>query len=84
MLPDGTRKPLHATPTDPSTAEELVVHTTVFEIVIGRTRLRVDRDRLTGEQTYFINDEPCDVNAYLTVTQAHLDFGQPRVNRGST
>ena len=59
-----------------------MVHTTVFEILIGRTRLRVDRDvRLAGEQTYFINDELCDVNAYLTVTQAHLDFGQPRVNR---
>ena len=83
MLSDGTRKPLHATPTDPSTAEELVVHTTVFEILIGRTRLRVDRDCLTGEQTYFINDAPCDVNAYLAVTQAHLDFGQPRINRWS-
>jgi hypothetical protein len=76
MLPYA--KPLHATPTDPSTAEELVVHTTVFEIVIGRTRLRVDRDHLTGEQTYFINDEPCDVNAYLAVTQAHLEISGNR------
>ena len=49
--------------------------TTVHEIVVGGTRLRVDRDDVTAEHMYFINDQPCDVNAYLAVTQAHLNLG---------
>jgi hypothetical protein len=58
-----------------SPADVRVGPTTVHEIVVGGTRLRVDRDDATGEQTYFINDQPCDVNAYLAVTQAHLNQG---------
>jgi hypothetical protein len=52
-----------------------VSRTTVHEIVVGGTRLRVDRDDATAEHIYFINDQPCDVNAYLAVTQAHLNRG---------
>jgi hypothetical protein len=48
--------------------------TTVHEIADG-TRLRADRDDATAEHMYFINDQPCDVNAYLAVTQAHLNRG---------
>jgi hypothetical protein len=58
-----------------SPADVRVGPTTVHEIVVGGTRLRVDRDDATGEPTYFINDQPCDVNAYLAVTQAHLNQG---------
>jgi hypothetical protein len=46
--------------------------TTLHEIVFGSTRLRVDRDGATAEHMYFINDQRCDVNAYLVVAQAHL------------
>ena len=49
-------------------------HRTVYEIVVGSTRLRVDRDG-AGKQTYFVNDQRCDVNAYLAVTQAYLNRG---------
>jgi hypothetical protein len=45
----------------------------VHEIVLDRTRLRVERDRTTGEHAYFVNDQRRDVNAYLAVTQAHQD-----------
>jgi hypothetical protein len=58
-----------------SPADVRVGPTTVHEIVVGGTRLRVDRDDATGEHTYFINDQRCDVNAYLAVTQAHLNQG---------
>jgi hypothetical protein len=52
---------------------------TVHEIVVGHTRLRVERDPATGEHSYFINGRPCDVNAYLAVTQAHLDRAESRL-----
>ena len=52
---------------------------TVHEIVIGQTRLRVERDRDTGEHRYFVNDQLRDVSAYLAVTQAHFDRTEARL-----
>jgi hypothetical protein len=49
------------------------VRTHIHEIVVSQIRLRQERDRATGRYVYFVNDQPCDVNAYLAVTQAHLD-----------
>ena len=51
----------------------------VHEIVVGGTRLRVERDPNTGEQTYFVDGERRDVNAYFAVTQAHLDRSESRL-----
>jgi hypothetical protein len=64
MRPDGTQEPLHAT-------------LTVHDIVVGHTRLRVERDCATGEQAYFVDDQRRDVNAYLAVTRAHHDRTEP-------
>jgi hypothetical protein len=58
-----------------SPADVPVDPATVHEIVVGGARLRVDRDDATGKNAYFINDRRCDVNAYLAVTQAHLNRG---------
>ena len=58
-----------------SHADVRVARPTVHEIVVGSTRLRVERDDATGEHAYFIDDHRCDVNAYLAVTQAHLNRG---------
>ena len=58
-----------------SLADVRAGRTTVHEIMVGGTRLRVERDNATGEQTYFVDDQPRDVNAYLAVTQAHLNHG---------
>jgi hypothetical protein len=56
-----------------------VVRTIVHEILVGHTRLRVERDPSTGHHVYFINDQPGDVNAYLAITQAHLDRAESRL-----
>jgi hypothetical protein len=78
MRPDGIQEPPHTTLTDsPTTDEPPAVSATVHEIVIGHTRLRVERDCATGEQAYFVNDQRRDVNAYLAVTQAHHDRAEP-------
>ena len=58
-----------------SHADVRIARTPVHEIVVGNSRLRVERDDATGEHLYFINDQPCGVNAYLAVTQAHLRSG---------
>jgi hypothetical protein len=74
MRPDGIQEPPRATLTDtPTTDKPVAVSATVHEIVVGHTRLRVERDCATGEQAYFVNDQLRDVNAYLAVTQAHHD-----------
>jgi len=74
MRPDGIQGPPPATLTDtPTTDEPVAVCATLHEIVVGHTRLRVERDCATGEQAYFVNDQLRDVNAYLAVTQAHHD-----------
>ena len=52
---------------------------TVHEIVVGHARLRVERDRTTGKHRYFVNDQLCDVNAYLAVTQAYFDRAESRL-----
>ena len=52
---------------------------TVHEIIIGQTRLRVERDCATGEHHYFVNDQLRDVSAYLAVTQAHFDRAESRL-----
>jgi hypothetical protein len=57
----------------------VVVSRTVHEIVVGHTRLRVERDGSTGQHVYFVNDQRGDVNAYLAVTQAHLDRAESRL-----
>jgi hypothetical protein len=79
MRPDGIQEPPRAsTLTDtPTTDEPVAVSATVHEIVVGHTRLRVERDCATGEHAYFVNDQRCDVNAYLAVTQAHHDRAEP-------
>ena len=59
-----------------------MVRATMHEIVVGNTRLRVERDCTTGEHSYFVNDQPRDVNAYLAVTQAHLNHGTERCGLG--
>ncbi len=60
-----------------------MVRATMHEIVVGNTRLRVERDCTTGEHSYFVNDQPRDVNAYLAVTQAHLNHGTERCGLGA-
>jgi hypothetical protein len=74
MRPDGIQEPPRATLTETlPTDEPVAVSTTVHEILVGNTRLRVERDCATGKQAYFVNDQLRDVNAYLAVTQAHHD-----------
>jgi hypothetical protein len=74
MRPDGIQEPPRATLTETPTADEPVtVSTTVHEILVGDTRLRVERDCATGNHAYFVNGQLRDVNAYLAVTQAHHD-----------
>ena len=58
-----------------SAGHTMVVH----EIVVGHTRLRVERDPNTGMQTYFVDDQRAEVNAYFAVTQAHLDRAESRL-----
>jgi hypothetical protein len=60
-----------------------MVRATMHEIVVGNTRLRVERDCTTGEHSYFVNDQPRDVNAYLAVTQAHLNHKTERCGLGA-
>lgn len=44
--------------------------TIIHEILVGRTRLRIERDPATGEHLYFIDDCLKDVNAYIAVIEA--------------
>jgi hypothetical protein len=58
-----------------SSARRTIVH----DIVVGGTRLRIERDPATGEQTYFVDGQPRDLSTYLTVTQAHKDRAEARL-----
>jgi hypothetical protein len=72
MRPDGIQEPPHPTLTDtPTTDDPVAVSVTIHEIVVGHTRLRVERNCATGEQAYFVNDQRRDVIAYLADTQEH-------------
>jgi hypothetical protein len=78
MPPDSSRTSLQPTLTDTLTDTEApAVRTTVHEIIVGDARLRVERDRASGAHIYFVNGRPCNVNAYLAVTQEHLDRRGP-------
>jgi hypothetical protein len=46
----------------------------VHEITVAGKRLRVERDRRTGQHTYYINGVIRDVNAYLAVTRRALEL----------
>jgi hypothetical protein len=58
MRPDGIQEPPRATLTEtPPSDEPVTVSTTVHEILVGNTRLRVERDCATGKQAYFVNGQ---------------------------